>query len=261
MSRKNRSRSVPGMLTAGLLAAVLVTGVAPGVAVAEGDATASFVPACDGGIEGEATDGAGRQVAFRVCPVPGGGFDSVILDRDRRELSRVGILAAGNHVVRVGGVVLEDRDYSVEELARVRRALASPDGPLAGRLPLLLVDAGLEPDALPVLALGAHGPAWERGADGESDGLHPQGGGCTDPATGCLGCCGPGCWGCTGICTPECLAHDECVRDHGHLSLGCLVRLQVAMLSYLECLDCPERCKDGPADCCKGEGPACLTIP
>ena len=260
MQRKNRRWSVPGALSAGLVVAVLVAGLAPGSALALDAATVSLAPACEGGIEGEATDEAGRQVAFRFCPVPGGGFDSVILDRDRQELSRIDLRPGGRSVVRVGGVVLEDRDYSREELARVRRALTSPDGPLAGRVPLLLVDAGLAPDALPVLALGAHGPAWERGREGTTGGMHPQGG-CTDPATGCLGCCGPGCWGCTGICTPECLAHDECVKDHGHLSLGCLVRLQVAMLSYLECLDCPDRCKDGPADCCKGEGPACFSIP
>lgn len=53
----------------------------------------------------------------------------------------------------------------------------------------------------------------------------------------CFGCCGPGCWGCTGCYTKACRAHDQCVKDHGHLDIRCLIGLIPAIWSLIsECL-------------------------
>ncbi len=248
---------VLGALAIGALAMIL-----PGAARAGEGEQVRWQPACHGGASGEATDGEGRRVTFRVCPLPGGGFDSRVADRAGNEMTGVMASPGMPPVIRIGTVVLADRDYSDAELDAIGRVLDSPDGPLARRLPVLLEETGLPEDSPVVRSLAAHGPLWERGrGHAGQQGMHPQGGGCLSPGTGCLGCCGPGCAGCTGICTPECLAHDECVARLGHLHPRCLQLLQVAIDSVLECLDCNPHCTDGPADCCRGKGPACLEIP
>jgi hypothetical protein len=51
----------------------------------------------------------------------------------------------------------------------------------------------------------------------------------------CHGCCGPGCWGCTGCYTTLCLAHDNCVNDHGYFTTTCDALAVAAAASMVAC--------------------------
>ncbi|GEM_PF-5256792 len=250
----------------------LVSGLLAGPTVARaGEATVTVWPACGDGWEGEAFDDTGARVTFRACPVAGGGADSAIFDREGRPLSRVVQGEAVDTLIEIGGVTLLDRPYTEDELRRVSRVYESPDREFAGRLPVLLVDDGWDPGSFLVRALMAHGPIYEdrtgtaddaeAASDQRSDGTHPQGGGCTSKSTNCMGCCGIRCIGCFGMCTPECLEHDKCVADEGYAPWKCKDELKAAIQSIRRCRKCPEECKDGPHDCCGGEGPACVSIP
>ncbi len=266
MSRKNRSRgnrrSWPGprMLAAGLLlAAVFVAGAA--------NAIASDLPevvvrdSCPGGQEGTARDPGGTVVTFRVCPLGATGLESEIRTGEGTLLSRVARGEDGTVSIEVAGIRLGGAEPDERQVERMEAALTSAEARLAGRLPVLLVDSGWPEDALLVRGLAAHGPLYEDRSPETDEGLDPMGLGCTSPATGCKGCCGPGCWGCTGICTPECYAHDECAEAWGRFSPKCTRLLELAITSMLDCLGCPEECRSGPFDCCGGEGPACVSIP
>jgi hypothetical protein len=96
-------------------------------------------------------------------------------------------------------------------------------------VPLLfdeLVNAGYDPDSLPMRALAGNAISYEMAGI-----ISPP---CQD--CDCLGCCGKGCAQCTGCYTSECLAHDACVRTYGGVSSSlaqCDELLFLAILSVM----------------------------
>lgn len=160
----------------------------------------------------------GRRVVARIRDAEGAVLADLRVDRETAETT-----------FRLAGI-----DLSRPLDADARAALASLfDGPAPAavtRLTLALA-AARDPQRPVVGAVVVLGQAFERPPRPALPRLDC--GTCRDVGTGCLGCCGPGCGGCT-VCASACLAHDECVRDLGHLP--CVELLPEAIVAAIWCL-------------------------
>lgn len=140
--------------------------------------------------------------------------------------------------LRLGAVEIDSSSPITQQQADLIAAFAASDDATQLRKAVQAFFLEAPGDARYLLALTAMVMVVDAGAGA---GLEAQAapGGLAAAAAGddCFGCCGPGCWGCTGCYTKACEVHDQCVKDHGHLDLRCLIGLIPAILSLIaECL-------------------------
>jgi hypothetical protein len=87
----------------------------------------------------------------------------------------------------------------------------------------------MQTDGNLVVYNGSMAPMWASGSTREAV--------LTNTNTECMGRCGASCNGWMpfggGIYTSECMTHDQCVKDHGHLYPTCIALLAPAAVSYL----------------------------
>jgi len=135
-----------------------------------------------------------------------------------------GSFAKDHFWIRLGAVEIDSASPITEEQAEMIAAFAATEDAteLRKMVQALYLEASAEKRYL--LALTAMVMVVDAGAGAPAQ-----------AADDCFGCCGPGCWGCTGCYTKACRAHDQCVKDHGHLH--CLLGLIPAIWSLIaECL-------------------------
>jgi len=126
--------------------------------------------------------------------------------------------------IRLGAVEIDSSSPITEEQAELIAAFAATDDATQLRKMVQALYLEAPGDARYLLALTAMVMVVDAGSGAQAQ-----------AADDCFGCCGPGCWGCTGCYTKACRAHDQCVKDHGHLH--CLLGLIPAIISLIgECL-------------------------
>lgn len=212
-----------------ILSLAFLVAVAGGIPALAGNLT--FQSACGGSGVNGSYEVQGVRIDFLSCTTAN-GLHSTLHSSTGAPLTE--LVKQGDSITLYIGGILVTSSNSPAELAAMDSILTSPESIVARSLPSALTAAGFAPTAGVVTGVGANVIAYT-----VSQGpLAPTGSGCTDPSTGCSGCCGMGCAGCYAlgaVCTSECAAHDQCVATRGHLE--CLYLLDDAIRSYFEALN------------------------